>query len=448
MKINPGHFVPIVAWAFTAITPGAATGQCGECLQWTQDPTALEAMLLGVYDPNHDVLMTVAGPAGRIYVQSNGVWSAQSVFINTTYVIDFWQKVVYLESRQTAFSYLVGSVDSFSYSPETQTVVLGDPADNPQAQFGSSVSEFESRGSIIIFGGDPLSQQPPIDTTIEFDPAQDTYTVLDTPDAPSPRGYAGTAYDGVRQRIVLFGGSTDFPSGAVLDDTWEFDGANWVEVPPVDGIRPPARSHAAMAFDSSRGVVVMTGGRTPDAPYWKDTWEWDGSTWTQRLPGSSTGTLNVPSYALAFDKSSGEFKHFLASPFLFTLGGVAANPPSVDPPAPPLVQRMPGEIVLLNVSAQGDYPLAYQWRKDGVPIPGATVANHLLGAVYEGHEGRYDCVVRYNTGLDFDCGRTISDPIYVDVLGPSCRTMDLDRNGEVDLRDFSVFQAQFGRSCP
>ena len=89
------------------------------------------------------------------------------------------------------------------------------------------------------------------------------------------------AYDANRDRVVLFGGAV---GGSRLQDTWEWDGAAWTQLTPA--IPPPARSEHALAFDAGRGRVVMFGGDGPSNAL-EDTWEWDGTTWTQATPATS-----------------------------------------------------------------------------------------------------------------------------------------------------------------
>jgi hypothetical protein len=92
------------------------------------------------------------------------------------------------------------------------------------------------------------------------------------------------AYDILRQRVVLFGGSS--PATAFAD-TWEWDGVNWIQRTPATS--PFARSSHALAYDLTRQRVILfgfqsSGGRNPPPP---DTWEWDGSNWLQLSPASS-----------------------------------------------------------------------------------------------------------------------------------------------------------------
>jgi hypothetical protein len=113
------------------------------------------------------------------------------------------------------------------------------------------------------------------------------------------------AYDSIRGRVVLFGGSTAGFSGNTLAETWEWDGSSWVQRAPA--ISPPARAGHAMAFDSTRGRVVMFGGFSegivarPLGTVFVDTWEWDGSSWTQRAP--TTAPPPRFGHAMAYDSA-------------------------------------------------------------------------------------------------------------------------------------------------
>jgi hypothetical protein len=66
------------------------------------------------------------------------------------------------------------------------------------------------------------------------------------------------AYDSTRGVTVLFGGFKDI----VNDETWEWDGTLWTQR-LVSG--PSARRDHAMSFDAGRGVTVLFGGVTANA---------------------------------------------------------------------------------------------------------------------------------------------------------------------------------------
>ena len=92
--------------------------------------------------------------------------------------------------------------------------------------------------------------------------------------------------------MVLFGGQV--AGGVNTADTWSWDGADWTQ---VSDMGPSARRGGAMAFDAIRERVVLLGG-TPVTGAIADTWEWDGAEWTQVADtGPGARALN----ALAYD---------------------------------------------------------------------------------------------------------------------------------------------------
>jgi MYXO-CTERM domain-containing protein len=128
---------------------------------------------------------------------------------------------------------------------------------------------------------------------------------------PGVREQHAMAFDSARGRTVLFGGDNGLgPVGG----TFEWDGTDWTArctTTPCSTQIPGARKGSSLAFDSTRGVSVLFGGRA--GADLNETWEWDGSgsgsgtgSWT---PKCTTGPCNtaVPQprrYAgLAFDST-------------------------------------------------------------------------------------------------------------------------------------------------
>ncbi len=96
--------------------------------------------------------------------------------------------------------------------------------------------------------------------------------------APGERLGTDLAFDGVRKRVVLFGGQLPGTNGPVARDTWEWDGARWQEMSPSNA--PPARTGHTMVFDSSHGRTIMFGGGNDRSALW----EYDGRAWAKRFP--------------------------------------------------------------------------------------------------------------------------------------------------------------------
>jgi alpha-tubulin suppressor-like RCC1 family protein len=61
------------------------------------------------------------------------------------------------------------------------------------------------------------------------------------------------------------------------------------------------------------------------------------------------------------------------------------------------VSATEGDSVILTAAASGN-PKAYQWRKDGVPVPGATDRTLNLGLIQENQAGNYELVVSNDAG--------------------------------------------------
>jgi hypothetical protein len=126
------------------------------------------------------------------------------------------------------------------------------------------------RDRVVLFGG--MVTWVRQDETWEHDGT--LWSLANPTHVPSARAQHTMAYDSTRGAVVVFGGSVG--PGQVTGDTWEFDGTDWQEV--NTSASPSPREDARMTFDSARGVVVLFGGRNAGDDY-SDTWEFDGVDW-------------------------------------------------------------------------------------------------------------------------------------------------------------------------
>ena len=81
------------------------------------------------------------------------------------------------------------------------------------------------------------------------------------------------AYDGVRQRVILFAG---YSSGFKPEsDLWEWDGLNWIQLTPPGA--PPIRVQALLTYDKPRKRFILFSGYdetdTLSPTALDDTWE-------------------------------------------------------------------------------------------------------------------------------------------------------------------------------
>lgn len=176
------------------------------------------------------------------------------------------------------------------------------PATSPPARSDHSMAADLVRQRVVLFGGYRVFG-PYLGDTWEWDGA--TWAEVTPGAGPSARTDGVMAYDLARQETVLFGGYRG--NGNVLGDTWVWDGVNWTERLPQS--RPGARTGTAMAFDPVRNVAVLGGGSNGLVNgYYEDTWEWDGVDWVERTPLRERSPLAY--HEVAFDAARGRLLAF------------------------------------------------------------------------------------------------------------------------------------------
>lgn len=114
---------------------------------------------------------------------------------------------------------------------------------------------------------------------------------------PSPRRSHAMAYDSYRKRVVLYGGALDMEGSNGSSETWEWDGANWINISPV--IHPSATMDCRMVFDEARRECVLFGGFVANVGENNETWTWNGTQWTHRTPSTSPPAREYP--AMGYD---------------------------------------------------------------------------------------------------------------------------------------------------
>ena len=175
------------------------------------------------------------------------------------------------------------------------------PATSPPARGRMAVAYDGARNVVVGFGGIASANQMNNETWL-WDGTNWSRPQPST--SPSARSAAALAYDPVGQRVVMFGGWT--PSGRDTNETWEWTGSRWNLLFPT--VSPPARGAHRMVYDAARGVMVMFGGwSTPANATVGDTWEFDGTTWTQRV---GPGPANRCDPGMAFDARRGRVVMF------------------------------------------------------------------------------------------------------------------------------------------
>lgn len=178
----------------------------------------------------------------------------------------------------------------------------GDERHRPPARSCAGIAYAPDTDTAVLFGGQTRTEC--LSDTWSFDGAD--WRECQPPGRPPPsRSKSPLAYDSVRHRWVMFGGFVqDVHGTSCHGDTWEFDGSAWTEHRPAHS--PAARRGHGLAFDSRRGRTVLFGGWSSgwgDGVYRRDTWEWDGSDW--RETPDPDGPLGREQPGMVFDEGRG-----------------------------------------------------------------------------------------------------------------------------------------------
>ena len=177
------------------------------------------------------------------------------------------------------------------------------PAGVPPDRESHALAYDSKRLRAVLFGGAPGTTPGnpyfgDLDDTWEWDGSN--WIAMTPQTIPEGRYYHGMAYDKNRERTVMFGG-VSYPYKQ-LNDTWEWNGTNWENISVVG---PSSRDGLAMAYDENRAVIVLFGGySTSSSTYLNDTWEYNGTIWKKIV------TTNQPSprtaHAMTYDAKKNE----------------------------------------------------------------------------------------------------------------------------------------------
>lgn len=183
----------------------------------------------------------------------------------------------------------MGASDAWAWNGQLRTwTQIASP---PLRRINSFMTTFGS--NLLLFGGLEPSHQTGgavdqgtlYNDTWLFDGV--IWTQVNTAHAPSPRYNGAIAYDTVRGQVVLSGGGVDALSGGtVYYDTWIFNGNDWHQAHPATTLTD---SLVAAAFDASLQQVVglpLSGAG--------NMWTWDGADWTKR-------ETQMPAFDITYD---------------------------------------------------------------------------------------------------------------------------------------------------
>lgn len=187
--------------------------------------------------------------------------------------------------RATGIGYDLAETWSWNGAKWTQKY----PAHNPPARAAHMMVWDSIRNQAVLYGGESgTTTLAQLDDTWVY--KNGDWTQIVTPSSPGARKLAGMAFDSTRDRVVLYGGSRLAANGRDFDqlrDTWEFDGTTWTRVAE----NGPNVFKPIMAYDASRNRMLMLGF---DSANVVTMWEWKGveRTWEQVRPTTLPPCVN------------------------------------------------------------------------------------------------------------------------------------------------------------
>lgn len=155
-------------------------------------------------------------------------------------------------------------------------------SDGPGPRHHHAAAFDSKRGRLVLYGGIDAGGTWSTDVW-EWD--RKRWHQLRTDNGPGERAHHAMAFDSTRNRIVLCGGVRSNKERP--NDTWEWDGSTWRQ---AAADRPDAGGGYRMAYDSERKQTVVFGGNTC---------LWDGRSWTRVATPSAPAPRTV--HALAED---------------------------------------------------------------------------------------------------------------------------------------------------
>src|SRR5438094_769970 len=98
--------------------------------------------------------------------------------------------------------------------------------------------------------------------------------------SPPSRFGSVYAYDAAVGKVLMYSGANCLPQ---FDDEYLWNGISWSQVDLGDRF-PPQRTYSQMSFDAARDQAVLFSGVRDGCSFLRDTWTWNGASWTWLHP--------------------------------------------------------------------------------------------------------------------------------------------------------------------
>lgn len=167
--------------------------------------------------------------------------------------------------------------ETWTYNVTSNTWINRHPVKSPNSGKGYSMTYDPDKHIVILFGAGGSCNR-----TWTYDVINNLWTDRSGPASPPHRWDSAMVYDEANRCVVLFGGMWGGPQ--CMNDTWLLNTTTFNWTRKSQDVSPPPRGLHSMAYDSSLGVTVLTGGW--GGYYFGDTWVYDASTnlWINLTP--------------------------------------------------------------------------------------------------------------------------------------------------------------------
>jgi len=169
----------------------------------------------------------------------------------------------------------------------------------PQLEYSTMAYDYTS-GQCLLFGGRGNATTAPMEYGGTWSWDGTNWTQMSPTTSPPSRRNHAMAHDSATGLTMVWGG---IASGTALGDTWLWSGSDWTNMPtattPYENGTHGGSLLNSLVFDSVRGRFVLTSGTYPGGVSLTndDTYEFDGTDWINR---GSSGMGNKYQSAMAF----------------------------------------------------------------------------------------------------------------------------------------------------
>jgi len=167
------------------------------------------------------------------------------------------------------FGVLLDDLWELDFEPTLNWTRLSTVGPKPSSRFSPAMLYDSLRDRILLFGGVNVDGSTPGDTWALSLGSTPAWTQLVTFGAPLRGAGTTTVYDSARDRLLVFGGHTNFGETNTVYALALSGAPVWSQLNPT-GTLPPPRSYGVAVYDAARDRMIITQGQ--GSGFRNDTW--------------------------------------------------------------------------------------------------------------------------------------------------------------------------------